>query len=144
MVRSQSPSVVSSTDFAVATEKARALLPKQVPMRDAVENLNRVALMVATFTSGDFSYLRGLFDDKLHQPYRQKLIPQLSDVIAKGEEAGALGGWLSGSGSAIMCITEQKERAVAEAMAAVFARDRVRCETHILVADNDGTRVKRS
>ena len=64
-------------------------------------------------------------------------------MIAKGVEAGALGGWLSGSGSGIMCITEQKEKVVAEAMAGVFTRDRIPCETHILVADNDGTRVKR-
>jgi hypothetical protein len=42
-----------------------------------------------------------------------------------------------------MCITEQKEKAVAEAMAGVFAHEDIRCTTHILVADNDGTRVKR-
>jgi homoserine kinase len=58
-------------------------------------------------------------------------------------EAGALGGWLSGSGSTIICLTDQKERAVAEAMAAVFSRQKVRCTMQVLVADNDGTRVKR-
>lgn len=136
--------VICVPDFEVSTDKARALLPKQVPLRDAVENLNRVALMTSVFATGDFSLLRGLFDDKLHQPYRKKLIPQLDEVIAKGVEAGALGGWLSGSGSGIMCLTEQKEKVVAEAMASVFARDKIRAETHVLVADNDGTRVKRS
>ena len=130
-------------EFEVSTEKARALLPKQVPLRDAVENLNRVALLTATFASGDFSLLRGLFGDKLHQPYRKKLMPQLDDIIAAGIEAGALGGWLSGSGPGIVCITDQKEKAVAEAMAGIFARDSIRCDTHILHADNDGTRVKR-
>lgn len=129
--------------FPVATEKARSLLPRQVPLRDAVENLNRVALLTATFATGDFSLLRGLFDDKLHQPYRRKLVPQLDDVIAAGVEAGAFGGWLSGSGSSVMCVTEQKERGVAEAMARVFGRDRMRCVTQILHADNDGTRLKR-
>jgi homoserine kinase len=100
-------------------------------------------LLTATFATGDFSLLRGLFDDKLHQPYRRKLVPQLDEVIAAGVAAGALGGWLSGSGSAIMCLTEQKERAVAEAMGAVFARERVRYTTQVLHADNDGTRLKR-
>jgi len=131
-------------DYEVSTEKARALLPKQVPLRDAVENLNRVALITSIFATGDYALLRGLFDDKLHQPYRKKLIPMLDDVITAGVEAGALAGWLSGSGSSIMCITEQKEKVVAEAMANVFARQNIRCETHVLVADNDGTRVKRS
>jgi homoserine kinase len=136
--------VVCVPEFTVATEKARALLPKQVPLRDAVENLNRVALITSIFATGDYSLLRGLFGDKLHQPYRKKLIPMLDDVIGAGVGAGALAGWLSGSGSSIMCLTEHKEKAVAEAMAAVFARDRIRCDSQILVADNDGTRVKRS
>ena len=42
-----------------------------------------------------------------------------------------------------MCLTEQKEKGVADAMANVFAAQSIRCATHILVADNDGTRVKR-
>ena len=136
--------VVCCPEFEVATEKARALLPRQVPLRDAVENLQRVALITSIFATGDYSLLRGLFEDKLHQPYRKKLIPALDDVIAAGVEAGALAGWLSGSGSAILCLTEQKEKSVAEAMSGVFARQRIRCDTQILTADNDGTRVKRT
>jgi len=136
--------VVCVPDFPVPTEKARALLPKQVPLADAVENIKRVALIISVFATGDYSLLRGLFDDKLHQPYRKKLIPMLDDVISAGVEAGALAGWLSGSGSSIMCITEQKEKAVAEAMVNVFARQQIPCQPHILVADNDGTRVKRA
>jgi len=136
--------VVAIPDFAVPTERARAILPKQVPLGDAVENIKRVALITSIFATGDYSLLRGLFEDKLHQPYRKKLIPMLDGVIAAGVEAGALAGWLSGSGSSIMCITEQKEKAVAEAMAGIFASQHIRCETHILTADNDGTRVKRS
>ena len=136
--------VVCVPDFPVSTEKARSLLPKQVPLTDAVENMRRVALITSIFATGDFALLRGLFDDKLHQPYRKKLIPMLDDVVAAGIEAGALDGWLSGSGSSIVCLTEQKEKAVAEAMANVFAHQKIRCESHVLIADNDGTRVKRS
>jgi homoserine kinase len=136
--------VVCVPDFPVSTEKARALLPKQVSLPDAVENMKRVALITSVFATGDYSLLRGLFEDKLHQPYRKKLIPMLDDVISAGVEAGALAGWLSGSGSSIMCIAEQKEKAVAEAMVNAFARQQIQCESHILVADNDGTRVKRA
>ena len=136
--------VVCCPEFEVATEKTRLLLPKQVPFGDAVENINRVALITAIFATGDYRLLGGLFDDTLHQPYRQKLIPMLGDVIAAGVSAGALAGWLSGSGPSILCITEQKERAVADAMTGVYARLGVRCQSHILTADNDGIRVKRS
>jgi homoserine kinase len=131
-------------EYEISTEKARALLPREVPLHDAVENLNRVALITSVFATGDYALLRGLFDDKLHQPYRKKLIPMLDEVIAAGVEAGALAGWLSGSGSTIMCITEHKEKSVAEAMANVFTRQNIARATHILVADNDGTRVKRT
>ena len=136
--------VVAIPDFAVPTEKARALLPRQVPLTDAVENLKRVALITSVFATGDFALLRGLFEDRLHQPYRKKLIPMLDDVIRAGVDAGALAGWLSGSGSSIMCLTEQKDKAVAEAMGSVFARQRIQCETLVLTADNDGTRVRRA
>jgi homoserine kinase len=136
--------VTCAPQLPISTEKARALLPKQISLGDAVENMKRVALITSVFATGDYSLLRGLFEDKFHQPYRQKLIPMLDDVIAAGTEAGALGGWLSGSGSAIVCLTEQKEKAVAEAMANVFVRQQIQCEPHILVADNDGTRVKRA
>lgn len=135
--------VVCIPDFQVPTDKARALLPPQVPWQDAVENVNRTALIAAVFASGEFSMLRGLFSDRLHQPYRKQLIPQLDEVIESGIAAGALGGWLSGSGSAIMCVTEQKEREVADAMQRVFVRQHIAASTQILVADNDGTRLRR-
>jgi homoserine kinase len=136
--------VVCVPQIPLSSERARSLVPKQVPLGDAVENMKRVALITSVFATGDYSLLRGLFEDKFHQPYRKKLIPMLDDVIAAGMEAGALAGWLSGSGPAIVCITEQKEKVVAEAMANVFSRQQVQCEPHILVADNDGTRVKRA
>jgi homoserine kinase len=136
--------VVCTPEFELSTDASRAVLPKQVPMRDAVQNLNRVALITAVFASGEFSLLRGLFDDMLHQPYRKHLVPMLDDVIAAGVEAGALGGWLSGSGPSIMCITEQKEKAVAGAMESAVTAHQVRCTTQTLAPDNDGTRVKRA
>lgn len=68
----------------------------------------------------------------------------LDDVLAAGVGAGALGGWLSGSGSSILCLAEQKERAVADAMSEVCEKLRIRCTTHVLTADNDGTRVRRA
>lgn len=61
--------------------KARALLPKQVALRDAVENMKRTAL-ITSILPRQYSLLRGLFDDRLHQPYRKKLIPMLDNVIA--------------------------------------------------------------
>ena len=84
--------------FEVSTEKARKLVPASFSKADTIHNLNRAALITAAFVSEDYGALPGLFEDKVHQPYRQRLIPALSKVIRAGEKAGALGGWLSGSG----------------------------------------------
>jgi len=102
--------------FEINTEQARRLLPASVSMEVAAHSLNRAALISAAFAASDYGALRGLFDDRLHQPYRERLIPQLSAVIRAGEAAGAIGGWLSGSGSAIMCLTQRRPDVVARAM----------------------------
>jgi homoserine kinase len=83
-----------------------------------VDNLSGIAAVVAAFVSRNYRILRGAFADRLHQPYRQTLIPFLPDVIAAGVEAGALGGFLSGSGSTVACLTLAREQEVAEAMRA--------------------------
>jgi len=121
-------------NFEVSTPMARKLVPQQFSKADTVHCLTRVALITAAFASGDLEALRGCFDDRIHQPYREALIPQLSAVIRAGERAGAIGGWLSGSGSTIMCLTLAKPEAVAKAMHRALPDSQV----HILEADRDG------
>ena len=64
----------------------------------AVESSRGASVITAAFVSRDYENLRGVFVDYLHQPYRKKLVPFLDRVIRAGEQAGALGGFLSGSG----------------------------------------------
>ena len=123
-------------NFVIETEDARKLVPAMFSRADTAHSLNRSALISAAFASGNYEQLRGLFDDRLHQPYREKLLPQLSAVIRAGEQAGAIGGWLSGSGSAIICMTLEKAEQVGQAM----QRELPECEIKILTADNEGFR----
>jgi len=129
--------VTLAPSFPVSTEAARKLMPSSYAKADAAHALNRSALITAAFASGNFEALRGVFDDRFHQPVREKLIPQLSAVIRAGETAGALGGFLSGSGSAIICLTTKKEQTVAEAMREVLPDS----EVFVLSVDNSGYRV---
>jgi homoserine kinase len=124
--------------FEMPTKKARALLPDTYSRADAAHALNRAALVAAALSRGDLEALRGLFDDRLHQPYREKVIPQLSSVIVAGEKAGAIGGWLSGSGSAIVCLTLKHARGVADAMQKELPESTVK----MLRADNQGLRIR--
>ena len=92
-------------ELRLSTETARGLLPKEVPFRHAVENAQRTARIAAAFCTGDYASLRGMFVDHLHQPYRQVLIPGFEAILAAAREAGALGSFLSGSGSCLMGVT---------------------------------------
>lgn len=123
--------------FKISTEKARQLLPARISRADAAHGLNRAALITAAFASRNYEALKGLFDDRVHQPYREPLIPQLSTVIRAGESAGAIGGFLSGSGSAIICLTLDNPDSVARAM----HQELPDAETKVLVADNKGFKI---
>lgn len=125
-------------DFEIVTEEARKLVPGTFSKADTVHNLTRVSVITAAFARGDAEALRGAFEDRVHQPYREALIPQLSKVIRAGERAGAVGGWLSGSGSTIMCLTEKDPEAVGAAM----ARQLPGAAVLILGADAGGYRVE--
>ncbi len=104
-------------DFEVRTDEARATLPKRISRVAAAASSGRACRIAAAFATKRYSLLRGMFtDEAFHQPHRESLVPILSRVIAAGEEAGALGGFLSGSGSTICCVTLTSAPRVAAAM----------------------------
>lgn len=122
-------------DFEIATPDARRVLPAQLDRLSAVGSCANACRITAAFASQKYELLRGAFTDGLHQPFRRALIPFLPEVISAGEKAGALGGFLSGSGSTICCVTLEAPEAVAAAMSAA-APGEVR--TLITQADNTG------
>lgn len=127
-------------DFEVATSAARRLLPKKISRAGAVASAGNAAAIAAAFASRDYEKLGGNFDDFLHQPFRKKLVPFLNRVIAAAEKAGALGGFLSGSGSTICALTVREPDKVAAAMKRA-ARE-VGAQTIITRSDNRGAQVQ--
>jgi homoserine kinase len=124
-------------DFEVSTPAARAVLPEQIGRLGAARSCANACRITAAFATQNYELLRGAFEDHLHQPYREEtLIPFLSSVIRAGEEAGALGGFLSGSGSTICCVTLQAPEAISSAMLAGSGNPNAR--TLITAADNTG------
>jgi homoserine kinase len=126
-------------NFEIATAAARRLLPSRVDRLQAVENSRNACAITAAFASREYQTLRGAFTDHLHQPFRKKLIPFLDDVIAAAEKAGALGAFLSGSGSTICAVTLGSPEKIASAMLA--AAESPRARTLLTTADNRGARV---
>lgn len=104
-------------DLVIPTKHARAILPASVPRHDSIFNHSRVGLLVAALTQVRPELLRIAMQDRLHQPYRAKLFPQMDALIQAGLDGGAWGACLSGAGSGILAIaSESKAPAVAEAM----------------------------
>ena len=125
-------------DLEIETARARRILPSKISRIAAVENCANACALTAAFASRDYEKMRGSFSDNLHQPFRAKLIKFLPRVLAAAEEAGALGAFLSGSGSAIAAITLKAPEKIAAAMARAAA---VPAHTIITHADNRGAQV---
>jgi homoserine kinase len=129
-------------DFEIPTSQARGLLPARVDRPGAVENCRNACAITAAFASREYQSLRGAFVDHLHQPFRKKLIPFLDKVIAAAESAGALGAFLSGSGSTICAVTLRSPENVSRAM--LTAANSPGARTVVTTADNRGARILQS
>ncbi|TMV52903.1 homoserine kinase [Paenibacillus mesophilus] len=106
--------LVAIPRFELATEKARHVLPEQVPMKDAVFNIGHASLLVAAFCTGRYDMIRHAMKDAIHQPYRAPLIPGMTDILQRAEEHGALGVALSGAGPTLLALVNRKEGRGAE------------------------------
>ena len=100
----------------VRTAKARAALPAQVPLTDAVHNVGHASMLVLGLVRGDWDLVSAGLHDRLHQPRRQSLYPQSMALVRRAEELGALGATISGAGPSVLFWTHY------EATGAVMAK----------------------
>jgi homoserine kinase len=126
-------------DLEVRTTDARAVLPDAYLRSSVVSNIANSSQIAAAFASRRYEMLRNSFADQLHQPYRERFVPFLNTVLDAGREAGAYGGFLSGSGSTIACVTSQNATGVAEAMAS--AAPKIPSTTLLVSVDNSGAEI---
>jgi homoserine kinase len=96
--------LVLTPNFALTTKRAREVLPAQVPFRDAVSNMQRVALLLCALESEHPQSLREAMLDKLHQPYRKDIVPGLAELLEL-EHPKLLGVCLSGAGPSLLALT---------------------------------------
>ena len=130
-------------DMQLATHMAREAIPKEIPHPDAVFNSSRTALLVAALLENRPDLLQYALEDKLHQPYRAKLIPGLTEVFAAGEEAGAYKCIISGSGSTLLAYAspDKDGDAIGKAMVDAFAHCGQTAVYHILQLNTKGTEI---
>ncbi len=129
--------------FSLSTMRARAVLPDLVPRSDAVFNVGRTALLVAAVTSGRDDLLKAAMNDRLHQPYRARLVPGLTEVLQAAVGAGALGASLSGAGPTVIGLCRGNALQVARAMCEAFEKNGVKADPMELDVDRFGADIER-
>lgn len=97
-------------EFKLSTKLARQALPETYTKDDAVFNLSRLSLLILSLISGDEKNLKVALEDKIHEPYRFKLIPEIEQIEEIIDESHALGHYLSGAGSTLMILLDYADK----------------------------------
>jgi len=126
--------VVALPDIAVETRRARELLPKSIPIEDAVCNVGLASGMLHAMMKRNVRMIAAHLDDRLALPYRRALIPGYEAVREAALAAGALGVSIGGSGPAVFAIAQANSQRIRSAMASAFRQAAgLGCETFVTV-----------
>ncbi|HWG59928.1 MAG TPA: homoserine kinase [Candidatus Acidoferrales bacterium] len=120
------------------TSKSRAVLPKMIERVDAVQNLQRAAMMIAAIEERRYDLLWDAVQDRIHQPYRQGLIPGLSDALGMPRMPGLAGVALSGSGPSVIALATARFDEIGKAIASCFERHGIAATVRNLEAAQEG------
>ena len=109
--------VVAIPSIRLSTSEARRAMPKAIPVSDAVVNLGALTLLLQGLRTGNGDLITDGMHDRLHEPYRWRLIKGGDQVKAAALEAGAWGCAISGAGPSIIALCpEGKGTAISRAM----------------------------
>ena len=115
-------STVVLPELTINTKEARAIVPKHVPIKSAVEQAGNLAGFTSGLYTGDFDLLGRSMVDLLAEPYRHELIPGYHLVRQAALDAGAIGCGISGSGPALFALSDSSSTAeiIGKAMVHAF------------------------
>jgi homoserine kinase len=133
--------VAVTPNFTLATSKARAALPASVTRVDAVSNLQRTAMLVAALDAQRHDLIWDALQDRLHQPYRQNLIPGLAEILQLPRMPGLLGVALSGAGPTAVAFATEGFEDIGKAMTACFQRRGLNATTRTLSIAEQGATI---
>lgn len=125
--------VVIHPQIEIKTAEARAILPKEVPLSDAITQWSNLGSLVAALAAGDLDLLARSMDDRIVEPVRKSLIPRFDEVKEASLAAGALGGGISGSGPSIfmLCGSSEVAEDVLDAMVAAYDPTGIDFQIHL-------------
>lgn len=102
--------LVYTPNYTLNTTATRTVLPKQVRFDDALYNVHKVAQLVAAVARSDESALREAMDDRLHEPFRAQLVPELARLRRELVNEPVLGCVLSGAGSSVVTVVHRRNK----------------------------------
>ena len=127
--------------FKLSTEKARAILPSEVTFNDCIYNISRVALLISVFANGNYELLEEANKDKIHQPFRSKLIKDFDIVYNKAIELGGLSCFLSGAGPTLMTIIKEEDNKFIDKFKQFMNENNIDWDIKELIIDKQGAKV---
>jgi homoserine kinase len=125
--------VVATPHLELETGYARSVLPAEIPLRDAIFNLQRSMLLVRALETGAYGDLREAVRDRWHQPARARLVPVLDEALAL-DHPDVLAVFLAGSGPSIVALTASPPEEVAAALRNLYDRRQIACTIRTLEA----------
>ena len=130
-------------DFPVSTSASRSVLPESYTRKDVVFNASRAALLVASVMTGKYENFDMAMQDRIHQPYRAKLIDGMEDIFEHAKAFGAVATYLSGAGSTLMAmVTRDKAAGFQKEMSAYLGTLPHNWKLQLLQADREGAKIE--
>lgn len=132
--------IVVIPEFELSTTKARQVLPKEVPLVDAIFNCAHLGILLQGLSQGHQEWVRLGLKDRLHQPYRQTLIPAMEAVQSQALDSGALGVVISGAGPTLLAVgTPDNAPSIGEKMVEAWQKEGIKSVYRVLDIDRLGT-----
>lgn len=130
-------------DFELSTDIARSVIPKEVPLKDAVYNVQRMGMFMNAVQNNDAELMKLALHDKLHQPYRMKLIQGLDKIMDNLRHIDSvLGCVISGAGSSILVISEKYNlEKIRNIVKETWNDQNIKCETLTLNIEENGAKI---
>lgn len=125
----------------LSTKESRDALPDQVSFEDAIFNVGKSSLLVAALIKGELEKITPALQDRLHQPYRIKLMDSLEKFFMQSEEHNLDNIFLSGAGPTIILLTSKEERDDEKIFKKIINQKVDKWEFKALEGDNIGVRV---
>lgn len=127
----------------IKTSEARAILPKAIPLQDAITQWANFGSLIHGLHTNDYQLIKRSLHDVVIEPYRSQLIPEFKIIRSKAIDAGALGCGISGSGPSIFALSEGVDNAkmVEAEMKNIFSNTDIAFETYMSKINTEGVKV---